>query len=252
MQRHIEWRQNALCNEKHEPKWWKIWRKASHLRTCVEYDLSLRLRPLGDKGVRSLTSDLSAKDIYFPKDTPGRLRKLDLARQRITRRGAGYLARWISPLEDGSTAAIASHIHINLEGNPISISGRKLLERAVDEARLEGIFVFITGGGPITEPGGRRGFVMAKLGPLELSEKPNVDIEYWRIPVSRWEKNFGRIRSLRMQVMLSLILGILVGLSVRTGTVSSYFEKIFPYRPALVHRDHFTNYECHYDGFILK
>ena len=72
VQRHIKWRQNALCNEKHEPKWWKIWRKASHLRTCVEYDLSLRLRPLGDKGVRSLTSDLSAKDIYFPKDTPGR------------------------------------------------------------------------------------------------------------------------------------------------------------------------------------
>jgi len=168
------YQKSRFCDETDEPNPGRAifhpfhsgWRS---LASCVEYDLSLRRRPLGDEGVRRLVKLLSRRE-YATKDRMGKLRVLNLERQGITRRGAGYLARWLSvdPLErhddddndrDGDKndddlsdwarmpIAASRSLFINLKGNPIGLLGVRGLERAVETAKLNGVRVVVVGGG---------------------------------------------------------------------------------------------------------
>ena len=204
------------CDESDEPVPWKPfhsgWRSLS---SCVEYDLSLRRRPLGDKGVKRLVNLLGRRE-YAERGRRGQLRVLNLQRQGITRRGAGYLARWLSvdPIdpEDGESSglvldvdrlptAASRSIFINLEGNPIGLLGVKDLERAVDKARLNGIRVVIIGGGSPSDAverrrggqGGGGAHHMVKLGPIEYTRK-SVEMPPWRLPVPMLKKFNERVR----------------------------------------------------------
>mmetsp|Transcript_31947 Transcript_31947/g.68068 ORF Transcript_31947/g.68068 Transcript_31947/m.68068 type:complete len:191 (-) Transcript_31947:20-592(-) len=90
-----------LCKKNYEPKMWlRPFRPFFNLgrcslSSCVEYNLSLRRRPLGDEGMRRLVGLLVRRE-YDTRDLHGQLRVLNLKRQDITRRGAGYLACWLS------------------------------------------------------------------------------------------------------------------------------------------------------------
>ncbi len=108
-------------------------REWKQLSSCVEYDLSLRKHQLGDAGVRRVVSLLERKE-YATKYWNGQLRVLNLERQGITRRGAGYLARWlgVDPLVadspvfvvcDVDRMRLAAHlsVYLHLDAMPICI-----------------------------------------------------------------------------------------------------------------------------------
>lgn len=248
------------CDETDEPKLWKTllfhsgWRSLS---SCVEYDLSLRRHPLGDKGVRRLVFLLGRKE-YATRQFRGvrQLRVLNLERQGITRRGAGYLARWLSvdpvkatndtadlvDVDRMPTAAFRS-IYINLEGNPIGLLGVKDLERAVDKARMNGIRVVIVGGGSFSDDvlGGRSGRHptgavghehVVKLGPIEYTRK-SVEMPPWRLPVPILQKLNAGVRAHRFLPLFMVVLVFCVGAAF--GRTTSAIT--FPYRLVVVRSD---------------
>jgi len=217
------------------------WRSLS---SCVEYDLSLRRRLLGDKGVRRLVFLLGRKE-YATRHRRGQLRVLNLERQGITRRGAGYLARWLSvdpvkatndtadlvDVDRMPTAAFRS-IFINLEGNPIGLLGVKDLERAVDRARINGIRVVIVGGGSSSDDAlaarsGRQHVV--KLGPIEYTRK-SVEMPPWRLPVPILQKLNAAMRAHHFLRSLTLVVIFCVGAAI--GRMTSAIT--LPYRLAIV------------------
>ena len=250
-----------MCDETDEPKRWQRfdrlifnseWRQLS---SCVEYDLSLRKRQLGDHGVKRLVNLLERKE-YATHEWSGRLRVLNLERQGITRRGAGYLARWIAldpnevtnstldlvDVDRIPTAAFRS-IYINLEGNPIGVLGVKDLERAVDKARLNGRMVVIVGGGSDSDnilaiKGGRGGQHVVghqhvvKLGPIEYTRK-SVEMPPWRLPVP-WHVKV-RATATSRPILPSLIMLCVFGMGVAVGRLT-YGMNYFPYRLAIVRR----------------
>lgn len=242
-----------LCDERDEPGLWRVlvpdfvakpgWKR---LASCVEYDLSLRKRPLRDVGVRRLVRLLS-RDEYATGEYASRLRVLNLERQGITRRGAGYIARWLSadpvqpPGGDGNENTTSSdylldvdripiaafrYIYINLEGNPIGALGVRDLERAVNKARVNGIRAVVIGGGSSSDVvfrGGGRGLGgkpagnlhqhVFKLGPIEYSRK-SVEMPPWRLPVPWHDLLRARFRTGGLVVLFSLVafvLGVAVG-----------------------------------------
>ena len=232
------------CDETDEPVPWRLfhsgWRSLS---SCVEYDLSLRRRPLGDNGVKRLVNLLGRKE-YAQRGRRGQLRVLNLQRQRITRRGAGYLARWLSvdplgPEEGNATGseldvdrlptAAARSIFINLEGNPIGLLGVKDLERAVDKARLNGVRVVIIGGGSPSDAmerrrggqGGGGAAHVVKLGPIEYTHK-SVEMPPWRLPVPIVRKFNERMRDNPLSPSLKVLVVLLIGFAV--GRLSLYMD----------------------------
>eukprot|EP00547_Thalassionema_nitzschioides_P001422 CAMPEP_0194203218 /NCGR_PEP_ID=MMETSP0156-20130528/3058_1 /TAXON_ID=33649 /ORGANISM="Thalassionema nitzschioides, Strain L26-B" /LENGTH=304 /DNA_ID=CAMNT_0038928925 /DNA_START=37 /DNA_END=948 /DNA_ORIENTATION=+ len=182
--RRRQFRQQQHCDESDEPKRFQVmgWRRLS---PCLELDLSLRKRPLGDNGVRRLVGLLSRKEYATHQDRRGQLKVLNLERQGITRQGAGYLARWLSadPImnaeeEERVPTAASPKLFLNLEGNPIGPQGVKQLERAVVKARLNGIAVVIIGGGSSTDKSGTADH-MVKLGPIVYTRKAMTDMPPW-------------------------------------------------------------------------
>ena len=250
-------RKSKLCDESDEPPSWRIfqsgWRKLS---SCQEYDLSLRRTPLGDIGVYRLVKLLGHKE-YATKNYNGQLRVLNLQRQGITRRGAGYLARWLStdPIELDEeqknneqheladveripTAAYKS-IFINLEGNPIGDLGVKDLDRAVDKARINGIAVTIVGGGSNSDSFGKNGAKkgahhVVKLGPIEYSKR-SVDMPPWRLPVTVNQK-LKKVLLIDNPILPSSVKGLVVFVvGILVGRLSIGVE--LPYRLELVRND---------------
>ena len=244
-----------LCDETDEPKRWLAqgWRRLS---SCVEYDLSLRRRPLGDAGVRRLTR-LLGRGEYATRDWSGRLRVLNLERQGVSRRGAGYLARWLSvdPIPaDHSTAAdlvdidripTAAHrsIQINLMGNPIDVLGVKHLERAVEKARINGVKVVIVGGGSASDiPGGKKGKEggghehVVKVGPVEYKRK-SVAMPPWRLPVP-WHQKM-REKATSNAILPGVIMSVTLGIGVVIGRATAWLQ--LPYRLGIIHVDKFSN-----------
>jgi hypothetical protein len=224
------------------------------LSSCVEYDLSLRKRQLGDVGVKRLVNLLERKE-YATHEWDGRLRVLNLERQGITRQGAGYIARWLSidPVEtdesisnnlvdiDRIPSAVFRSIYINLEGNPIGLLGVKDLERAVDKARVNGIKVVIVGGGSSSDTNmkmigntGQYGVGhqhVVKLGPIEYTRK-SMEMPPWRLPIHWHVKVRARLKS--NAVLPSLALVAVFGIGVVIGRVT-YGKNLCPYRLAIVH-----------------
>jgi hypothetical protein len=237
-------RKARFCDETDEPKPWQIftsgWRSLS---TCEEFDLSLRRHKLGDNGVKRLMNQLGRKE-YANGKRRGKLRVLNLERQGITRRGAGYISRWLSadPLEAGvDTAhvvdvdriptAASTSIFINLEGNPIGLLGIKDLQRAVEKARINGIKVVIVGGGSVNDSS-RHGNNLdtrhvVKVGPVTYSNT-RVAMAPWRLPVPFMEKISGKDR-LFVRVVKAVVI-FCVGLTLGRATAAMRF----PYRLAFV------------------
>mmetsp|Transcript_2291 Transcript_2291/g.4877 ORF Transcript_2291/g.4877 Transcript_2291/m.4877 type:complete len:356 (+) Transcript_2291:50-1117(+) len=238
--RRRQYRKSRLCDEADEPRPWRLMSGWRSLSSCVEYDLSLRKNQLGDNGVRRLMNLLGRRE-YATRYRRGQLRLLNLERQGITRRGAGYIARWLAvdPLDatndgddDGAdlvdverlpTAAYRS-IFINLEGNPIGPLGVKQLERAVEKARINGLRVVIVGGGSSSDGSGRDEHVV-RLGPIVYARK-SVDMPPWRLPVPL-------VRRLEVHPVLPflrVVIGFGVGFAV--GRASNVVK--FPYRVEIV------------------
>jgi len=251
---------STKCDETTEPKPWQrigykfvpLKSEWKQLSSCVEYDLSLRKRQLGDAGVKRLVSLLERKE-YATKYWNGQLRVLNLERQGITRRGAGYLARWLSvdPLEADSSVIVGRDVdrmptaaslslYINLEGNPIGILGVKDLERAVEKARINGIRVVIVGGGSSNDmltTGNTKNNVahVVKLGPIEYTRK-SVEMSPWRLPCPWYQRLSYKLKS--NVVRQSIVILVVFGLGIVVGRVTygqgNYF---FPYRLAIVRTD---------------
>lgn len=237
-------RKSRFCDETDEPKPWQIftsgWRSLS---ICEEFDLSLRRHKLGDNGVKRLMNQLGRKE-YANGKRRGKLRVLNLERQGITRRGAGYISRWLSadPLEvnedtahvvdvDRIPTAASTSIFINLEGNPIGLLGFKDLQRAVEKARINGIKVVIVGGGSVNDSS-RRGNNLdtrhvVKVGPVTYSNT-RVAMKPWRLPVPFMEKISGKDR-LFVRVMKAVVI-FCVGLILGRATAAMRL----PYRLAFV------------------
>ncbi len=237
-----------FCDETDEPRLWNIfssgwrWRRLS---TCEEFDLSLRSTKLGDNGVKRLMSQLGRRE-YANGKRRGKLRVLNLQRQGITRRGAGYIARWLSadPLEvtaktahvvdfDRIPTAASTSIFINLEGNPIGLLGFKDLQRAVEKARINGIKVVIVGGGGADDSSTKRNLDtqhVVKVGPITY-RKTRVVMEPWRLPVPIMKKILGEDRPFvrGMQVMAVLSVGFAIGRASAAMRL--------PYRIAIVRND---------------
>lgn len=235
-----------FCDETDEPKLWNIfssgWRSLS---TCEEFDLSLRRTKLGDNGVKRLMSQLGRKE-YANGKRRGKLRVLNLQRQGITRRGAGYIARWLSadPLEvtaktahvvdvDRIPTAASTSIFINLEGNPIGLLGFKYLQRAVEKAKINGMKVVIVGGGGADDSSQKSNLDtqhVVKVGPITY-RKTRVAMEPWRLPVPIMKKILGEDRPFvrGMQVIAVLSLGFAI------GRASAAIR--LPYRLAFVRND---------------
>ncbi len=235
-----------FCDETDEPKLWNLfssgWR---NLSTCEEFDLSLRRTRLGDNGVKRLMSQLGRKE-YANGKRRGKLRVLNLQRQGISRRGAGYIARWLStdPLEvtaktahvvdlDRIPTAASTSIFINLEGNPIGLLGYKDLQRAVDKARINGIKAVIVGGGGADDSSKKSNLDtqhVVKLGPITY-RKTRVAMEPWRLPVPIMKKILGEdrpfVRGLQVVVVLS------IGFAI--GRASAAMR--LPYRLSIVRND---------------
>lgn len=219
----------------------------------MEYDLSLRRKQLGDGGVLRLVSLLGRKE-YATRHRRGKLRVLNLQHQGITRRGAGYLARWLSvdpiDVDDNDkenaaleldidrlpTAAFRS-IFINLEGNPIGLLGVKDLERAVDKARINGIRAVIVGGGSssdtLAKKGVRTQHHVVKLGPIEYTRK-SVEMPAWRLPVSALKRANNKLKDNPILPSLKGILMFVVGVLVGRVSVA---VNLIPYRLSLVRSD---------------
>ena len=231
-----------ICDETDEPNLFNGgilgWRKLS---SCVEYDLSLRRQPLGDKGVKKLVYLLQRKE-YATDKRPRRLRVLNLQRQGITRRGAGYLARWLSvePIEatdktadlvdvDRMPTAASRSIFINLEGNPIGLLGVKDLERAVDKARINGIRVVIVGGGSSSDRTKGRGQHVVKFGPVEYT-RTVIEMPPWRLPVPMMKKINDKIED--HYILPSVKMIVVFGLGVALGRMLAAMN--IPYRLVLV------------------
>mmetsp|Transcript_21993 Transcript_21993/g.33597 ORF Transcript_21993/g.33597 Transcript_21993/m.33597 type:complete len:372 (-) Transcript_21993:343-1458(-) len=235
-----------FCDETDEPKLWKLftsgWRSLS---TCEEFDLSLRRTKLGDNGVKRLMSQLGSKK-YANGKRRGKLRVLNLQRQGITRRGAGYISRWLSadPLEvnadtahvvdlDRIPTAASASIFINLEGNPIGLLGFKDLQRAVDKARINGIKVVIVGGGGADDSPKHSNLDtqhVVKVGPITY-RKTRVAMEPWRLPVPLIKKISGKDRPFvrGFKIVVVLFVGFAIG---RTTAATR-----LPYRLAIVRND---------------
>lgn len=228
------------CDERDEPKPWQLftsgWRSLS---TCEEFDLSLRRRKLGDNGVKRLMNQLGRKE-YANGKRRGKLRVLNLQHQGITRRGAGYISRWLSadPLEvnvdtahvvdvDRIPTAASTSIFINLEGNPIGLLGVKDLQRAVEKARINGIKVVIVGG---DEQNTLRTQHEVKVGPVTY-RKTLVTMKPWRLPVPLIKKISGKDRP--FVLMVKAVVVFCVGLVVGRATVAMRL----PYRLAIVRSD---------------
>ena len=234
-----------FCDETDEPRlnlFSSGWR---YLSTCEEYDLSLRRTKLGDNGVKRLMSQLGRKE-YANGKRKGKLRVLNLQRQGITRRGAGYISRWLSadPLEvtpatahvvdlDRIPTAASTSIFINLEGNPIGLLGFKDLQRAVDKARINGIKVVIVGGGGADDSPKRSNLDtqhVVKVGPVTY-KRTRVAMEPWRLPVPIMKKVFGEdrhfVRSFKALVVLCV--GFVIGRA--TAAIR------LPYRLAIVRNE---------------
>lgn len=248
--RRRDYRRSRLCDETDEPKRWLAqgWRRLS---SCVEYDLSLRRRPLGDAGVKRLVNLLERKE-YAARDRKRRLRVLNLERQGITRRGAGYLARWLSvgPIPaDNSTAMVdvdrmptAAHnsIMINLMGNPVGILGVKHLERAVEKARINGIKVVIVGGGSASDGvlGGKKGINgvghehVVKLGPIEYTRK-SLEMPPWRLPVPWYQK--WREKATSHPILPGMAVVLILGMGIGVGRATSAMQ--VPYRLDIIRTD---------------
>ena len=255
--RRRQYDKKSRCNENDEPKRWQRfdrllfnseWRQLS---SCVEYDLSLRKRQLGDHGIKRLVNLLERKE-YATHEWSGKLRVLNLERQGITRRGAGYLARWIAldPIEvtnstldlldvDRIPTAAFRSIYINLEGNPIDVLGIKDLERAVDKARRNGRMVVIVGGGSDSDNilAARRGGQhvvghqhVVKLGPIEYTRK-SVEMPPWRLPIP-WHVKV-RATATSRPILPSLIMLCVFAIGVAVGRLT-YGMNYFPYRLAIV------------------
>jgi len=242
--RRRKYRKQRLCDEGDEPRPFNVFANWRRLSSCVEYDLSLRRRQLGDTGVRRLVGHLGRRE-YASEKHKGQLRVLNLERQGITRRGAGYLARWIAsdPLELGSTkglvdveripTAAATSIFINLEGNAIGPLGVKDLERAVEKARVNGIKVVIIGGGSTSDmPEGGKAEHVIKLGPLVYTRKA-LEMKPWRLPVPLRERLVAKAKSQPLPfVTLQVVLAFFVGLAV--GRISRWGD--LPYRIVVLKR----------------
>ena len=196
---------------------------------------------------------------YATKNYNGQLRVLNLQRQGITRRGAGYLARWLStdPIEleneqknneqneqlaDVDRIPTAAHksIYINLEGNPIGDLGVKDLDRAVDKAKINGIAVTIVGGGSNSDSFGKNGAKkkgvhhVVKLGPIEYTRK-SIDMPPWRLPVSVNQK-MKKVLLIDNPIVPSSVKGLVVFVvGILVGRLSSGVE--LPYRLELVPND---------------
>ena len=252
---------STKCDETTEPKPWQrigykfvpLKSEWKQLSSCVEYDLSLRKRQLGDAGVKRLVSLLERKE-YATKYWNGQLRVLNLERQGITRRGAGYLARWLSvdPLEADSSVIVGRDVdrmptaaslslYINLEGNPIGILGVKDLERAVEKARINGIKVVIVGGGSSNDmlTSSTKNVVghqhVVKLGPIEYTRK-SVEMSPWRLPCPWYQRLSYKLKSnvVRQSIVILIVFGIGIVVGRVTYGQGSYF---FPYRLAIVRTD---------------
>ena len=171
---------------------------------------------------------------------------LNLQRQGITRRGAGYISRWLSadPLEatpatahvvdlDRIPTAASTSIFINLEGNPIGLLGFKDLQRAVDKARINGIKVVIVGGGGADDSPKRSNLDtqhVVKVGPVTY-KRTRVAMEPWRLPVPIMKKVFGEdrpfVRGFKALVVLC------VGFAIGRATAAMKL----PYRLAIVRNE---------------
>ena len=234
-----------FCDETDEPKlnlFSSGWR---YLSTCEEYDLSLRRTKLGDNGVKRLMSQLGRKE-YANGKRKGKLRVLNLQRQGITRRGAGYISRWLSadPLEvtaatahvvdlDRIPTAASTSIFINLEGNPIGLLGFKDLQRAVDKARINGIKVVIVGGGGADDSPKKSNLDtqhVVKVGPVTY-RRTRVAMEPWRLPVPIMKKILGEDRPFVRG--LKVVSALCVGFAIGRATASMRL----PYRLAIVRND---------------
>ena len=217
------------------------------LSSCVEYDLSLRRRPLGDEGTRCLVGLLSNEE-YATGHLDGRLRVLNLER-----RGAGYLARWLSvdpvAADEGTVdlldveripTAASRSVFINLRGNPIGNLGVKDLERAVDKAKLNGVKVVIVGGGASSEDarvvdgrGGRAGqhVHVVKLGPIEYTRR-SVEMRPWRLPVPLLQKVGAKVRAHSLSPSLKALVIFFIGFSIGRASTG-----MIPYRLVIVRDD---------------
>jgi len=228
------------CDETDEPKPWKLftsgWRSLS---TCEEFDLSLRKRKLGDNGVKRLMHQLGRKE-YANGKRRGKLRVLNLQHQGISRRGAGYISRWLSadPLEvnadtahivdvDRIPTAASTSIFINLEGNPIGLLGFKDLQRAVEKARINGIKVVIVGGGGADEQSNVGTQHEVKVGPVTY-RKTRAAMKPWRLPVPLIQNISGKDRPFAR--MVNVVVVFCVGFVFGRATVSMRL----PYRLAIV------------------
>mmetsp|Transcript_3618 Transcript_3618/g.6298 ORF Transcript_3618/g.6298 Transcript_3618/m.6298 type:complete len:298 (-) Transcript_3618:53-946(-) len=242
--RRRKYRKQRLCDEGDEPRPFNVFSNWRRLLSCVEYDLSLRRRQLGDNGVRRLVGHLGRRE-YASEEHKGQLRVLNLEGQGITRRGVGYLARWIAsdPIESDDIkglvdveripTAAANSIFINLEGNPIGPLGVKDLERAVSKARANGIKVVIIGGGSTSDiPEGGKADHVFKLGPLIYTRKA-LDMKPWRLPVPLRERLLAKAKSRPLPfVTLRVVLALFVGLVV--GRISRWK---LPYRIVILRRE---------------
>ena len=242
--RRRRYRKQRLCDEGDEPRPFNVFANWRRLSSCVEYDLSLRRKQLGDNGVRRLAGHLGRKE-YASDKWKGQLRVLNLQRQGITRRGAGYLARWIAsdPIESEDVkelvdveripTAAANSIVINLEGNPIGPMGVKDLERAVSKARANGIKVTIFGGGSTSDaPEGGKADHVVKLGPL-IYQRKALEMKPWRLPVPLMERLMAKAKSRPLPFMtLQVLIAFLIGLVV--GRLSQWN---LPYRIKIVRQD---------------
>lgn len=238
-------RKSRFCDETDEPKPWQLFSGWRSLSTCEEFDLSLRKNKLGDNGVKRLMNLLGRKE-YANGKRRGKLRLLNLQRQGITRRGAGYISRWLSadPLEvdnakitaryvvdvDRIPTAASTSIFINLEGNPIGLLGFKDLERAVDKARINGIKVVIVGGGSGTADGKLETQHVVKVGPVTY-HKTQVTMKPWRLPVPLIEKILGSDRPFIRMVKVVVVFC----LGFTAGRATSMVR--LPYRLAILRND---------------
>ena len=196
----------------------------------------IAMAPAGGEGMRRIVHLLGQKE-YAMRHRQGQLRVLNLERQGITRRGAGYLARWLSvdPVEQASdkertahylvdvahmpTAAFQS-IFINLKGNPIRLYGVKDLEPAMDKSKLNGIKVVIVGRGSTSDElisangkrqQGHRHVV--KLGPIEYMQQ-SVEMRPWRLRVSLFQKLGAKVKAHSILPSLKAIVVFCIGIVI--------------------------------------
>jgi len=183
---------------------------------------------------------------------------LNLERQGITRRGAGYLARWLSvdPIEvyekngtaddlpfdvERMPTAASRSLFINLKGNPIGLLGVRDLERAVEKARINGIKVVIVGGGVSSEDkafnGGRptttgqQHLHVVKLGPIEYTRK-SVEMQPWRLPVPMLQKLGAKVKAHSLSPSLKVLVVFCMGFAIGRTSVG-----MIPYRLVIVGAD---------------